>query len=163
MVRAARAVASEDNPAGVVYGTIVAGALLAAEAPRHETLPETVGAVAISVAMYWVAHTYAHNTGSRVLTDAPLTLRTLARSAVHELKIVAGALVPLVVLLAAWAVGARTPVAVRAAVVSSVAVLVVVEVAAGLQSSRRPTNVVVSVVVSLLLGLGVLVVNALLH
>ncbi|MGO8877685.1 MAG: hypothetical protein ACLQNG_18220 [Acidimicrobiales bacterium] len=162
-IRLARLVVPEENPAGVVYGTIVAGALLAAEAPRHETLPSTAGAVVVSLALYWIAHTYAHNAGDRAQTGSPWTVSRLLKSAGHEFNIIKGALVPLLVLLMAWAIGAGTSTAVRCALVSSVVMLFLVELTAALRSSRRPASVVLGVLVSVLLGLGVLTVNVLLH
>jgi len=54
------------NPAGLIYGTIAVAALLAAESARRETYVETVGAVLITLLLYWLAHSYAGFTGERV-------------------------------------------------------------------------------------------------
>ena len=52
--------------AGIVYGTITMGALLAAERPRSETFPETVGAAVLALALVWAAHAYATLLGHRL-------------------------------------------------------------------------------------------------
>jgi len=161
--RLTRLVEPEQNPAGVVYGTILAGSLLAAEVPKHDTLPRAAGAVAISLALYWIAHAHAHDAGTRLEAGSSWSIRTLARSAVRELNLIRGAFVPLVVLLAAWAAGAGASSAVGAALISAVAMLFVLELIAALRSGRGPGAVVGSVVVSMALGAGVLAVNILLH
>src|ERR1035441_8833725 len=46
------------NPGRLVYGTIAVGALLAAESARQETYVETVFAVAITLLLYWLAHSF---------------------------------------------------------------------------------------------------------
>jgi hypothetical protein len=45
---------SGENPAGVVYGVIAIGALMAAESGRHETYPDTVGSAIIAACLYWL-------------------------------------------------------------------------------------------------------------
>ena len=51
------------------------GALLAAERPRSETFPETVGAAALALALVWAAHTYAALLGHRLRgPDEPATV-----------------------------------------------------------------------------------------
>ena len=81
----------------------------------------------------------------------------------RELNLIRGAFVPLVVLLGAWAAGAGPSTAVRAALISAVVMLFLLELIAALRSSRGPGEVVVSIVVSMTLGIGVLAVNTLLH
>ena len=51
------------NPAGLVYGTIAVGALLAAESARQETYTRTIIAVAIALILYWLSYSYAEFTG----------------------------------------------------------------------------------------------------
>jgi hypothetical protein len=63
------------DAAGIVYGTITMGALLAAERPRSETFPETVGAASLALALVWAAHTYAALLGHRLRgPDQPATV-----------------------------------------------------------------------------------------
>ena len=79
------------NPGGLVYGTILIATLLAAEPPRRETYARTVGAVVVAMIVYWLAVSYAEFTGERVRHEEGFTLANFARSAVHELTVVYGA------------------------------------------------------------------------
>ena len=58
----------EDNPAGVIYGLITVGALLAAEGALGETYPETVASLVLAICLYWLAHAYADMLGHRLAT-----------------------------------------------------------------------------------------------
>jgi hypothetical protein len=64
----------EQNPSGVVYGTIAVGAVLAAESTRRDTFPDTIGATVLILLLYWVAHTYAGVTGDRLKTRHTLSV-----------------------------------------------------------------------------------------
>lgn len=94
------------NPAGLIYGTIVVAALLAAENARQETYPRTAGAVAITLALYWLAYSYAEFTGERIERSEHFTYAGLVRAAKAELAVLLGAAVPFGVLLACWVAGA---------------------------------------------------------
>ena len=48
-------------------------ALLAAESARQETYPRTVGAVAITLILYWLAHSYSEFTGERLERGEPFS------------------------------------------------------------------------------------------
>jgi hypothetical protein len=50
--KAAEVPAPAQNPAGVVYGVIAIGALLAAESGRHETYLDTVSSAFIATGLY---------------------------------------------------------------------------------------------------------------
>jgi hypothetical protein len=56
----------ERDAAGVVYGTITMGALLAAESPGRESFPDTVAAAVLALALVWAAHAYATVLGYRL-------------------------------------------------------------------------------------------------
>jgi hypothetical protein len=56
-----------DNPSGAIYGTITAGALLAAESTRGETMPQAVGSAALALVRYRLAHTYSAALGAVLL------------------------------------------------------------------------------------------------
>ena len=93
----------ERNPAGVIYGVIVIGALLAAESGRHETYLETVASAAIAAALYWLAHSYTTVLGRRLQAQERLTPAALGRALAHDWALIRGAAIPLLVLLIAWA------------------------------------------------------------
>ena len=56
-----------ENPAGVIYGVLAIGALLAAESGRHESYADTLGSVLIALCLYWLAHAYADVLGHRTI------------------------------------------------------------------------------------------------
>jgi hypothetical protein len=152
-----------SNPAGLVYGTITVGALLAAESAQRETYLETVGAVLIALVLYWLAHSYAQFTARRLQGDEPLTVGALARTMAHELSILAGAAVPLLTVVVWWAAGARLASAVTAAIWAAAAMTVVLEVVAALRTDRSGSELVVQIAFGLLLGLLVIAIMLVLH
>jgi hypothetical protein len=153
----------ERNPAGVVYGLITIGALLAAESGLRETYPETVGSAAIAVVLYWFAHSYADVLGLRLSEHRRLDWRELWPTFIQDWAIARGAGVPLLALLVAWATGASQVTAVTAGVWAAVVSLIAFEVAAGLRSRAKPVELVFEVLVGATMGLAILALRALLH
>lgn len=153
----------EENPAGVVYGTIACGALLAAEATRRETLEEAAGSVALTLALFWLAHGYAHSLGHRLESGAGWSLGRLAGSLRHEVTILRGSLVPLLVLLLARAAGTSTSTAVSTALVSAAVLLFLLELIAGVRSRQSAPRVALQVLIGAVLAIGLLGLKVVLH
>jgi hypothetical protein len=153
----------ERNPAGVIYGLITIGALLAAESGLRETYAETVGSAAIAVVLYWFAHSYADVLGLRLSLQRRVGLAELGRTFVQDWSIARGASLPLLTLLVAWATGASQSTAVTAAVWTVVASLIAFEIAAGVRSRAKPVELVLEVLVGATMGLAILALRALLH
>lgn len=151
------------NPHGLVFGNITVGALLAAESAQHETYGETVGAVAIAMLLYWLAHAYADFAAQRLEEAAPLRLGSFAWTMVHELWILIGAALPLLFVLVWWATGGRLQDAVTAAIWVSAAIIVVIELVAGLRADQSGRELAVQTTVGVLLGLGVIALRVVLH
>jgi hypothetical protein len=152
-----------ENPARFVYGTIVTGALLAAEDAHPEDYQTTVSSVIVALVVYWLAHTYADVAGERLVTGVRLTFRGVGRSAMSELPILTGAAPPLVVLVALWIGGASLLNAISWAVYSCAGMMVVVEIAAGARSGLRGWELVGQIAFGVLLGLSVVALKILLH
>lgn len=152
-----------ENPAGAVYGTIVVGALLAAETAQQETYLETVGAVVLSLLLYWLAHSYAEFTGRRLQRSEPLTLAGLTQTAAHELSVLFGGVVPLVAVLLSWAFGARLTTAVSVGIWSSAAMIFVIELTAAIRARRSRRDLVAQTSLGALLGLLVITLHVVLH
>ena len=129
----------EENPSGLVYGTVAVGAVLAAESTRRDTFPDTIGATVLILCLYWMAHTYAAVTGDRLKSRESLSAPGLWRSFLHEATIVKGAALPIAVLL------------------------VLIESVAAFRSHLSRTETAVQVFMGSLLGAGVLLVRVLLH
>jgi hypothetical protein len=156
-------VETRENPAGVVYGIITMGALLAAEGGRRETYPEVVGSAAIALVLYWFAHSYSSLLGDRLARKQHLTVSSLGQTFVHDWAIVRGALIPLVALLTCWVFGGALNTAVNIAVWTSVASLVAFELLAGIRAKATRGELVIEVCGGVAMGLGVLLLRILLH
>jgi hypothetical protein len=153
----------EDNPAGVIYGTIAVGAVLAAESTRRETFPDTIEATVLILALYWLAHTYATVVGDRLKTRETLSLSRLWRAFLHEGSIVKGAAIPIAVLGAQWAAGVTLQTGVTVALWSSALALAAFETIATLRSRVTGAQRLMQIVVGALLGAGVLLVRVVMH
>src|ERR1700709_1530616 len=83
------------NAAGVVYGVITIGALMAAESGRHEGYPDLLPAGIVATLLYWLAHAYADLLGRRLATGESLAVKALGRALAHDWAIARGAAIPL--------------------------------------------------------------------
>ena len=153
----------DHNPAGVVYGTLIVGAVLAAESARRETLLATVAATGLALVLYWLAHSYAATLGDRLDNHVPLTASGIVRSLAKDRAIVRGAAIPVLALLLASAVGASVDTAVLAATWTSASTVVVLELIAALRAHLRGRELIVQVAIGTAMGLAVIGVRAVLH
>lgn len=151
------------NPSGLIHGTLVVGALLAAESARRETFAATIGAVAVALTLYWLTHAYSEITEHRLENNQPLTLAGVGRTLAHELMIVAGAVMPLVALLLSWAAGAGLGTAVTAAIWTSVGMIVMIEVIAGVRAELTGGQLVLQILAGVVFGLLVILLRLILH
>lgn len=161
--RLAGLIVPERNPAGTVYGLVTVGALLAAESGLHDTYPETVGSAALAMLLYWFAHSYSDVLGLRLADREGFSWGVLWHIFSRDWSIAKGAGIPLLVLLLAWAAGVAQATALTAAVWSTVASLVVFELAAGVRSRARPLELVLEALVGAGMGSAILLLRALLH
>jgi hypothetical protein len=161
--RIADVIEMPENPETQIYGTITAGALLAAEADRHETFWQVGGSVALALIVVWFAHAYATGVAARMHSGQGRPVHNLVRGMIHELALLRGAFVPLFVLLLAGACGATLVTAETAALISAALLLVVLELLVGLRSALRPAEIGVQVVFSGLIGLSVLALRVIVH
>ncbi len=146
-----------------VEGTVLIGALLAAESAHQETYPETVIAVVLALVLYVVAHSYAAFAGERLHSEEPLSLAGFGRAAGSEAWLIPGAGVPLLAVLVCWAIGASLSAAVTSAVWTSAGMLVVLELVAGIRAGESGFDLVVETGVGALLGALVIVLRVVLH
>lgn len=151
------------HPGGLVYGVIAIGALLSAESAARETYRDTIEGVVIALFMYWLAHSYADFAERRFHTGEALTVGGLARTMADELSIIAGAGVPLVALVVCWALRERLVTGVDVAVYVSAAMVLIIEVAAGLGAKLSGGELAAQTLVGALLGVLIIVLNVVLH
>lgn len=153
----------ERNPAGVVYGTILIGALLAAESDAREGYPEMIGSTALALGIYWLAHSYATVLGRRLADEEHLSVGALGRAFAHDWSIVRGAALPLLALLVAWAAGAGEATGVNAAIWTAIASLIAFELLAGLRARSTLRELALEGAVGVAMGLAILALKALAH
>jgi hypothetical protein len=151
------------NAGGAVYGAVMVGVLLAAEDARRQGYPATVEAAAIVLLLYWLANLYAHALGVRLRRREPRNLGLLWRSCLHELPVVEGALVPLIVLAIAWAAGVTVASGVTAALWTGAATIVVLEVVAGWRSRQGTRDVWLQICAGAVIGLALIGLKLVLH
>ncbi|MFL5824542.1 MAG: hypothetical protein ACJ764_13995 [Solirubrobacteraceae bacterium] len=151
------------RPGALVYGTITVGALLAAESADRETYAETILAVAVALVVYWLAHAYSDLTEHRLAHNQPLTLRGLGQTLARESMIVAGAAVPMLVLVIYGITGAHLTDAVNAAIWTSAGMIVAIEVLSGLRAHLSGPQLLVQAAMGTLCGLLVITLKLILH
>ena len=163
--RILKGIEPEDNPRNTVYGALAAGLLAAAEDPGTETYPRVVTATVVAVAIYWLAHAYAHWVEQRFRGDVHhrSSLRHLIGALTHEWPLAEGAAIPLTALLIAWAAGAPLTMGVPVAVWTAAAALVVFEVAGGLRRRLPARQLLANAAIGLALGGALITVKLLLH
>lgn len=151
------------NPGPLVFGTITVGALLGAESARSETYLETVGAVLIALVLYWLAHSYAELTARRFEQGHRLKPRVIGETMAHELAVVTGAAPSLVAVLICWAAGAGLGAAVNAGIWTSVGMVVLVELVAGVRAQLSAGALAVQIMVGALFGGLIIAMKVVLH
>jgi hypothetical protein len=157
------ATAAARNVEDAVYGALLIGILLAAEDAHRETYAETIGAAAIVLILYWLTRLYTQVLGVRLRTQEQLARPVIRRSVLHELPIIEGGVAPVIVLVAAWAIGAPLTKGVTAAVIATVASIIVLEIAAARRARSGGASVWLRASASALLGLCIVAVKVLLH
>lgn len=151
------------NAAGVVYGVITVGALMAAESGRHETYFDAFASAVFATLLYWLAHAYADLLGARLDTGERLTVRSLGRALAHDWAIVRGAAIPLLALVIAWLVGANQESGVTAALRTAVVTVVVFELLAGIRAKSTPGELLLKAAVGVTMGIAILAVKGILR
>jgi hypothetical protein len=154
---------SAENAEGAVYGAVLIGVLFAAEDAGRVGYPETVAAAAVVLALYWLTSCYAHNLGVRLQTREPVNVRVLWRSCVHELTVLEGGSIPVLVVLVAWAAGTSVTGGVTAAVWATAVAIVALEVAAGWRARLRPKRRWLQIGVGVVIGSVIVALKLVLH
>jgi hypothetical protein len=151
------------NAAGVVYGVITVGALMAAESGRHESYIDAIASAALATLLYWLAHAYSDLLGRRLDTGEHLTARALGRALAHDWAIVRGAAIPLFALAISWLVGASRETGVTAALRTAVVAVVAFELLAGVRARSTPAELLLKAAVGVTMGIGLLAVKGVLR
>jgi len=151
------------NLGAAVYGTILVGALLAAESAGSENYAETIASVVIALVIFWIAHAYSAFASWRLRQGEPVTVQGLIRSMSQESPLLIGAAGPLITLLIAWAVRAQLATAVDAAIWTSAGMIVAIEFVAARRAGRTGRGLVFQTSLGALLGVLVIAIKLVLH
>jgi hypothetical protein len=150
------------NPARHVDGLILMAALLAVESTRHESLAQAAGAAAIVIVLLWLSHTYAETLAERLELGHPLSAGQLRQTASHEMSLLRGAFIPLIVLLVGDALGLSVHGAVIAALLSAIVLIFVIEMVAAWRGNLARSELAFQVGVGVLIGGGVEILHVIL-
>jgi hypothetical protein len=162
-LRLGRWLVSAKNPAGVIYGVLAVGTLIAAESTRHETYETVISASALALVLYWLAHAYARHLAERLKRPEEWQPRDIGVTLLHEAALVKGAALPIVALLLSWLAGASLSTGVAAALWTAAVELFLLEVAAGVGRKLPPREMAVEVVLGAALAVGILGIRIVLH
>lgn len=154
---------TQDAVSGAVYGTLAAGLVLAAEDGSHGGYAAVVEATAVSLALYWLAHSYAALVAMRIARRRAATLEATVAVLRRKVPILVGGAIPVAVLVVEALLGVRLRTAVLAALWSCVGTLFLLELFAGLRAGEGRGRAVAGAFVGGALGLALLLVKALLH
>lgn len=151
------------NLSSAVYGTIAVGALLATETVQREDYAETIGALALTIVLYWIAHAYASSASKRLREQEHLTVKGFAEAMVEQAPILVGAVLPLAMLLVFGAAGASLSHAVTAALWTAAATVVVIEVTSAVRAGAEGLELVAQAAIGVVLGVLVIAIKLVLH
>jgi hypothetical protein len=146
-----------------VYGVLAVATVIAAESTRRETFGKLLAASMVTIALYWVAHAYAHHWASRLGKAREWTTREIVTSLAHEASILVGAAVPSAVLAIAWVAGIGIRTAVTAVLWSAGIEVVALEIGVGLRHRLGLADMLIQTLIGVTMGLGILGVRVLLH
>ena len=147
-----------------MYGTVIAGSLIATEGARDPVdLPRRVVLVLVSQLVYWLAHVYAELVGQRIETGRRPRRSDVAHLLREEWSLVAASYGPLLAVVLARLVGAGSNAAVLAGLWTATGVLVLWALVAGRRGRMRGAELVLYVVLSAAFGCALVLLKTLLH
>lgn len=153
--------AAAADPAGLLYGALIAASVLAAASAHVEDYTYVALTTAFVVGVYWLAHVYV--AAQALPAQRQGFLRRLVHVAAHELSVVKGGLPAIVVYLTIDVLGASTRSAAAAAVYFSVAVLVYVGYLTAVRAGRHGWAGLVDAAAAGGMGVIVILAKTLLH
>ena len=151
-----------QNTGAAVHGALLAGVVLAAEDAGRDHYPETIAAAATVIVLYWLAAVYSTTVATRLQNRDVFTPAILWHSCAHELPVIEGGLIPILVLLIAAAAGANTSVGVTAAVWAAALAVLGLELATDWRA-RGSGPFWLRAGAGMALSLAIVAVNLLLH
>ena len=151
---------SRRNPAGLLYGALVAASVIAVSSSVMESPRALTAAVVEVLVIYWAAHVYSRVLADR-LADPSATFGERTREALrHEIAVLAGGIPALVVFAVVSAAGATISTAANVALAATIVLLGSAGFVVGRQAGARGWNLAGEVAVAALLGLLIFTLKA---
>ena len=145
-----------------IYGLVVAGATLAAAAATNSIVRVAIGVLG-TVFIYWVAEGYAHALARRMVLQRPLRRVEFRAVFAQGWGLISATYLPLLGLVVAGLLGADTELAIDVALIVVTVLLGLIGWTAGRRSGVTGWRLVVSVGISLAMGLVMVGLKRLLH
>lgn len=161
--RVAAELRAADDPAGLLYGALIAASVLATASAHVDEFTHVAFATCFVLGVYWLAHVYIEAQSLQVAGDRRGFPRRLAHMAVRESSVIKGGLPATAVYVLVEALGASTKTAAAFAVYFSVAVLVYVGYLTARRAGRHGWGAVVDAAVGGAFGVLVILAKTLLH
>ncbi len=137
----------DENPAGVIYGTITVGAVLAAEGDRSEHVSTAVFVAFMVLLLYWVVHAWSDDTGRRIEERSELSWDRFAGYLQRDWAIVRGAMLPILAVIIAAVFGDSGEQAIYVGTIVSAVSLAVIELVTGIRNELGMRQVLVQTLV----------------
>jgi hypothetical protein len=147
------------NPAGVIFGTITIGAVLAGENAKGESVATSVEVAVLVVGLFWFVHAWSDDTGERLIQHRRLQWRPLAQTLEHQASILRSVLLPVVILSIAGLAGASDATALWIGTITCAVLLVVIELISALRNRLPLTQVLVETAAGATFGCALLVLH----
>ena len=152
----------DSHPAGLVYGLVVLGSVLAAESVHSSgPLRDILAAVTVLV-VYWLAHTYADLMGRRFMRMTPLTWQDVWEVARHEAAILRGAAVPVVAMVVAMVFGLSAWRVDEVGIIAVVGMLMLFAVVGGIRANLSKPALVLQAGLALAFGIFIALIRGVL-
>lgn len=152
------------NPASAVYGTVLAGSLIAVEGAHDQVdVLRLVAVVLVTQCVYWLAHTYSELVGGRITSGRRPRRGEVTHLLAEEWPLVSASFEPLAVLLVARALGASGNTAVLAGLWAGAVMLAGWALLAGRRARLRGGELLLYVAVSAGFGAVLVLLKTLLH
>jgi hypothetical protein len=151
----------EEHAAGVVYGIITVGAVIAIEGGNNLPVWHDIGATVIVLVIYWIAHAYSTIMGDLYRTKARWSWPHVAMTLRHERAILRGASIPILAMIAAALLGVRESTVTWTALVAMITLLMAFQVVAGQRAGMRGIALVGQLLVGVFFGVLLVIVRTL--
>jgi hypothetical protein len=146
-----------------IFGTVLTGSIVAAEGAAGAAETPIVGAVVVSLVVFWLAHVYATLMSRHVETRRSITMGDARVAAREMLPILEAGLIPVLALIVVRAAGASVQTAVVAALACSIVELLVIGLVLARHSGFRGWQLLFYGVACGLLGVGLILLETLLR